>query len=122
MRDQEPDSRETGAMHPYSPLLCQLTSGTAGKPCQKTAMNIWRRSHTEDIDTKVKRQALEIGTMCNGLAALHEKVVKELFTKLDKTEKNEWKEQVKEEHASDLAMWKKGIVDEPSTDPADCQR
>jgi hypothetical protein len=122
MKDQEPDPRETGAMNPYSILLCQLTGGATGKPCQKTAMNIWRRTRTEEIDIEVKHRAAENGTTRKGLAAMREKVAKELFTTLDDAEKEEWKEKAKEEHASDLAQWKKGFVDEPSTEPADRQR
>jgi hypothetical protein len=76
----------------------------------------------EDIDDEVKRRALVEQTTRRGLAALREKVVKDLFAKLDDAEKEEWKERAKEEHASDLARWKKSVTDESSTDPADRQR
>ena len=38
MKDQVLDPHKTGAVDPYASLLCLLTSGSAGKPCQKTAM------------------------------------------------------------------------------------
>lgn len=85
-------------------------------------MNIWRRTHTQDIEAEVKRRAFEQGVSHKGLAALHEKVVKNLFSAVDPVEKHEWKERAMEEHASDLARWKKSMLDQPSTDPANRQR
>lgn len=119
--NQEP-LRETGARNPYHVLLCQLTGGPSGKPCQKTAMNIWRRIHTQEIEAELKHRALANGISHKGLAALREKVAKDLFAAVDPVEKNEWKERAVEEHARDLSRWKTSMSDKPSTDPADRQR
>jgi hypothetical protein len=122
MKDEELDPRETGAQNPYDVLLSQLTGGTTGKPRQKTAMNIWRRTHTDDIDAVLKRRAAESGVERKRLAALRESVAKELFSALDPDEKEEWKQRAKDEHDAELAAWKKARSGEPSTDPANRQR
>jgi hypothetical protein len=122
MKDQELDPRETGAQGPYQILLSQLTGGTSGKPRQKTAMNIWRRTHTDTIETELKRRVSELGVDRKRLAALRESVAKDLFSVLEQAEKEEWKQQAKEEHDASLAVWKKSVTEAPSTDPADRQR
>lgn len=122
MNDKGLGSRKTVTQNPYHVLLSQLTGGTCGKPRQKTAMNIWRRTHTQNIEAEVKRRALEEGTTKKGLAALREKVAKELFAVVDPAERDACRERAVEEHTCDLAQWKKSVSDKPSTDPANRQQ
>ena len=70
MKDQELDPRETGAQNSYHILLGQLTGGASGKPRQKTAMNIWRRTHTDEIEAELRHRASELGVEWKRLAAL----------------------------------------------------
>ena len=56
------------------------------------------------------------------MAALRESVAKDMFSVLDPSQKEEWKERAKEEHNAGLASWKKARLGKPSTDPADRQR
>jgi hypothetical protein len=91
MKDQELDPRKTGAHNPYNVLLSQLTGGTSGKPRQKTAMNIWRRTVSDEIEAKHRRRALEGGVARKQLAALREAIAKEMFSKLDTPEREEWR-------------------------------
>jgi len=122
MKDQELDPRETGAQGPYHVLLGQLTGGTSGKPRQKTAMNIWRRTHTEEIEAELKRQASEFGIERKRLAASRETVAKNMFSALGSSEKDAWRQQAKEEHDADLVSWKKAMTGEPSAAPEDRQK
>ena len=122
MNDQGIDPRNIATHNPYHLLFSQLTGSTSGKPRQKTAMNIWRRTHAEKIEAEVKRRALEQGTSKKGLAALREKVAKELFALVDPAERDACRERALEEHAIDMAQWKKSVLVRPSTEPADRHR
>src|SRR6266542_2921791 len=122
MKDQELNPRESGAHNPYRILLSQLNGGTSGKPRQKTAMNIWRRTHTDEIEEQLKCCTSELSIDRKKLASARETVAKGLFSALESVEKEEWKARALEEHEADMAAWKKSMVDDPSTDLADRQR
>jgi len=122
MKDQDLDPRETGAQNPYRILLGQLTGRTSGKPRQKTAMNIWRRTHTEEIEAELRRRISEFGVERKRLAASRENIARDMFGALEGDQKEEWKQRAKEEHEVDLASWNKSMTGEPSTEPADRQR
>jgi hypothetical protein len=85
-------------------------------------MNIWRRTHTDTIESELKRRLTESAVDRKRMAALRESVAKDLFSALEPAEKEEWKQQAKEEHDADLAAWKKAMTEVPSADPADRQR
>jgi hypothetical protein len=85
-------------------------------------MNIWRRTHANEIEVDLKRKATVMGVDRKRLAALRESTAKELFAALESSEKEEWKLRAKEEHDDDLITWKKSLTDGPSTEPADRQR
>jgi len=122
MKDQELDPRESGAQNPFNILLSQLTGGSSGKPRQKTAMNIWRRTHSAEIEAELRHRASEMAIDRKRLAASRETVAKDLFSALESSEKEEWKQRAKEEHEAALAVWNKAVTDGPSEEPADRQR
>lgn len=122
MKDNAVDPNETGARNPYRILLHQLTGSQAQRPRLKTASNVWRRTHREEIERKVEAQATAEGCSRKKLAPLREKLSKEMFAALAKEEKEEWEQAAKNEHQEAIAKFEHDLKSPPSTNPADRQR
>ncbi|KAJ3490120.1 hypothetical protein NLJ89_g11466 [Agrocybe chaxingu] len=122
MKDHDIDPSESGVGNPYNVLLHKLTGITLKRPRLKTPANVWRCSHRVEVETEVRHRAESEGTSGKQLAALREKVAKELYHKLSEIEKIEWMTQAREEHEAATAEWNAIINAPPSTAPADRQR
>lgn len=122
MKDQDLNPKESGANNPYHSLLFQLTGKEMGRPRRKTAVNVWRKTQRVAIEAKVKTHAANSGATRDKLAALRDKLAREMFASLSETEQEHWKTQANVESETALATWKCDMQSEPSTDPADRQR
>ncbi|PPQ79593.1 hypothetical protein CVT24_010043 [Panaeolus cyanescens] len=126
MKDHNMDPLESDAQNPYKVLLHQLTGTTLQKPRLKTAANVWRRTHREEIENEALSRAgatkLKDVQLRKKLASLREKVAKELYGELPAEEKAEWERLAKEEHDEAIAKWEAALKRPPSTEPADRQR
>lgn len=116
------DPRESGAQNPYRLLLHKLTGTSSQKPRLKSPVNVWRKTQRREIDSEVQDITARTPVARNRLAALRDKVAREMFEKLPEVEKTQWVEQAKEEHEAALAQWKKGSEGSYSDTPADRQR
>lgn len=122
MKDNDDDPQEPDVSNPYHLLLLQLT-GTSSKPPRfNPASNIWRKDHRDEIETELSHRAKTEGRSRKTLAALRERVARELFGNLSQAEKNEWAEEAKQQHEAASSEWKKEISAPPSTRPADRER
>ena len=122
MKDQDLNPKESGANNPYHALLFQLTGKEMGRPRRKTAVNVWRKTQRSAIDAKVKTCMVNSGTTRDKLAALRDKLAREMFSALTETEQEYWKNQSIIESETALAAWKHDLESDPSTEPADRQR
>ena len=122
MKDQDLNPKESRATNPYHALLFQLTGKEMGHPCRKTAVNVWRKTQHAAIEAKVKTRAVASGATRDKLAALWDKMAREMFATLMETEQEHWKNQANVESETTLAAWKRDMESEPSIDPVDCQR
>ena len=115
---------KTKADDPYRILLGQLTGASDKAPRQKTAVNIWRKSYTQEIEKEVTLRAQRDSLDRKKLAPVREKVAKEMFEKLSVGDKDKWTKQAKEDHEAEMKEWKfKQETTSPlSTCPADRQR
>ena len=122
MKDQDLNPKESGVNNPYHSLLFQLTGKEMGRPRRKTAVNVWRKTQRAAIEAKVKTHAANSGAARDKLAALRDKLAREMFSSLAEAEQEHWKNQANIESEAALASWKSDMESEPSTDPADRQR
>ena len=122
MKDQDLNSKESGASNPYHALLFQLTGKEMGRPRRKTAVNVWRKTQRAAIEARVKTHAASSGATRDKLAALRDKLAREMFSSLTDTEQEHWKSQANTESETALAAWKRNMESEPSTDPVDRQQ
>lgn len=122
MKDQDIDPTESGAHNPYRILLHQLTGTTIQKPRKIWVVNVWRKSHRKEIDREAKIIAERENTPRSKLAAVRDKVARDLFAKLPEVEQKQWVEQANEEHETAVAKWKEETEGKASTTPADRQR
>ena len=122
MKDQDLNPQESGASNPYHALLFQLTGKEMGRPRRKTAVNVWRKTQRMTIEAKVKARAANSGATRDKLAALRDKLAREIFSTLPEAEQEHWKNQANIESEAALAAWKCDMESDPSTDPADRQR
>jgi hypothetical protein len=108
----------------YRILLGQLTGASDKAPRQKTAVNIWRKSYTQEIEKEVTLRAKRDNVDKKKLAPVREKVAKEMFEKLSLEDKDKWTKRAKEDHEADIKEWKfkQETTSPPSTSPADRQR
>lgn len=116
------DPKESGAHNPYRMLLHKLTGTSINRPHCQTAINVWRKTQRVSIEQEVKLRAAISRTMVSGLAALRDRVAKEMFTKLDSEEKAVWEQQAIEEHDAAVKAWKDETEGQFSTNPADHQK
>ena len=114
--------KESGASNPYHALLFQLTGKEMGCPHCKTAVNIWCKTQHVAIETKVKTHAVASGATRDKLAALQDKLAREMFSALTETEQEHWKNQANIESEAALAAWKHDMESDPSVDPVDHQQ
>ena len=122
MKDQDLNPKESGASNPYHALLFQLTGKEMGRPRRKTAVNIWRKTQRAAIEAKVKTRVANSGATRDKLAALRDKLAREMFSSLLETEQEHWKNQANIESEAALAAWKRDMESEPSEDPVDRQQ
>ena len=97
---------KTKADDPYRILLGQLTGASDKAPRQKTAVNIWRKSYTQEIEKEVTLRAKRDNVDKKKLAPVREKVAKEMFEKLSLGDKDKWTKQAKEDHEAEIKEWK----------------
>lgn len=122
MKNQADIEGVPNSVDTYRILLHQL-AGTSNKaPRQKTAVNVWRRSHTEEIEKEVKLRAQRDNVDRKRLAPVREKVAKEMFERLSLGERDKLSMHAKEDHAAEIKKWKQETTTPPSTSPADRQR
>jgi hypothetical protein len=116
------DRNDLGAHSPYRILLQHLTGTQLHRPRLKTAVNVWRRTHRDQIEAEVRKRAVASGWDKKKLAPLREKIAKDIFSKLSNETKEEWDRLAKEEHAQSLEQYTKDVTSRPATDPASRQR
>ncbi|KAF9478066.1 hypothetical protein BDN70DRAFT_880408 [Pholiota conissans] len=106
-------------------LKAKLTGKELARPRCRTAVNVWRKTHREEIEEQLKRQ---LGPDLKGkrdrLASERDKIARDMFSKLDLEEQKLWKEKALAEHAKNLEDYQKNVenAERTSTDPADRQR
>ena len=122
MKDHDLDSRNSGAQSSLRLLLNKLTHGKAGRPRLKTASNIWRRDHRDEIEAETKRRADKAQTPKNKVASLRESVSSELFARANSAEKARCKAIAEQEHKIALAEWQASMDGKFSVKPVDRQR
>ena len=122
MKDKDLDPNESGARNPYRVLLHKLTGTELLRPPLKTPANVWRRTHREQIETNVTRQAAASGWNKKKLAPLRERIAKQIFGDLPQQEKEDWERLAKEEYEDALEQYNNDIKSCPATDPASRQR
>jgi len=113
---------ESGAQNPYRILLHKLTGTTIQKPRKIYVVNVWRRTQRVEIECQAKIIAEKENTPRSKLAALRDRIARELFEKLPQAEKEQWVDQANEEHELAVTKWKEETEGKPSTTPADRQR
>jgi len=116
------DPHESGAQNPYRLLLHKLTGTSSQKPRLKSSTNVWQKTQRREIDSEVQKILARTPVPRSGLAALRDRVAREMFENLPEAEKAQWVEQAKEEHEAALAQWKKDNEGSYSHTPADRQR
>ena len=121
MKDQDLNPKESRASNPYHALLFQLTRKEMGRPCRKTAINVWHKTQHAAIEAKVKTRVANSGATRDKLAALRDKLAREMFSSLMETEQEHWKNQANTKSEAALAAWKCNMESEPSVDPVDHQ-
>ena len=122
MKDQDIDPKESGTQKPYHILLHKLTGTTIQKPRLKSAVNIWCKTQWPEIDAAVKEITQCNNTPRNALATTHNKVARDMFSKLSQEAQAQWILQAKEEHDEALVRWKQDNEAVCSTTPEDRQR
>ena len=124
MKDHTKGASKTKESDPYRILLGQLTGASDKAPRQKTAVNIWRKSYTQEIEKEVTLRAQRDSLDRKKLAPVSKKVAKEMFEKLSVGDRDKWTKQAKEDHEAEMKEWKfKQETTSPlSTCPADRQR
>lgn len=115
-------SSKSRTIDPYRSLLGQLTGTSDKAPRQKSAVNIWRKLYTDDIEKEVTIRAKRDNVDKKKLAPVREKVAKEMFERLSRVDKDDWAKQAKEQHEAEIKVWKEEATSPPSECPADRQR
>ncbi|PPR07728.1 hypothetical protein CVT26_003721 [Gymnopilus dilepis] len=121
-KDHDVDSKTSGAHNPYRALLFKLTSQQFVRPRAKTACNVWRKTKRAEIEAKVKVTAAEGGIGRKGLAALRDKIARQMFCELPAEERRQWMDTADKESREALEVWEQEVTSPASTAPEDRQR
>ncbi|KAF9472820.1 hypothetical protein BDN70DRAFT_937902 [Pholiota conissans] len=124
MKDNDLNPKDSGAYNPYHSLLSKLTGKEVTRPRCKTGINMWRKTHREDIETELKKRLGELKGKRDQLAAERDKIAREMFSKLDPEEQRGWKAMALSEHDELMKQYKKDLqlANTPSRTPEDRQR
>ncbi|PPR07319.1 hypothetical protein CVT26_013679 [Gymnopilus dilepis] len=121
MKDQDACSSDSSTSNSLANVMSQLTGKDGGKPRKKTAVNVWRKSQRQVIDLKVKSIADAQGIPKDRMAALRDKVAREMFNALPAAVQAKWKEQALKESELANEEWERSQKEEPSEKPEDRQ-
>ncbi|KAJ3487040.1 hypothetical protein NLJ89_g11753 [Agrocybe chaxingu] len=122
MKDADIDPKETGAENPYRALLHKLTGQGLKRPRKKTAVNIWRKSQRDSIESAAKARVGLTQITKGKYLALLDKIAKEEFLKLPVEEQSAWAEIANEENEAANISFEQGLHSPASTLPEDRQR
>ncbi|PPQ98301.1 hypothetical protein CVT26_013496 [Gymnopilus dilepis] len=121
-KDHDAGTKLNGPHNPYRALLFKLTGQQFDRPRAKTPCNLWRKTQREAIESQVKTLSAESPVPKTGLAALRDRVARDMFDELPEEEKQKWKFRAQQESADALKTWEKELKSPPSTAPEDRQR
>lgn len=121
MKDQDYDPMDSDPKNPYHALISQLTGKDSGRPRRKTAVNVWRKTQRHQIETKVKALAAAEGVARERLAALRDKVARDMYNALPADKQEFWRKQADEESELAIQQWKRSLNSEPSGEAVDRQ-
>ena len=123
MKDHNTDSPDSSKENPYRILLHTLTGVGASRPRLKTASNLWRKEHRDDIEAEAQRRVNSMGeAKKRKLASTRQTVATEKYAALSKEEKANWAAKAEEEHEEAKKEYEAAINGPPSTAPADRQK
>lgn len=122
MKNHNINSKDSGIHNPYRALLFKLTGKEPLCPQMKMACNVWRKTMQDMIEKKVKAMAASQSIAKSGLAALRDKIMRDMFSKLSEEEQRKWQFAAQQEANAAQTMWKEEIVLPPSTVAEDRQR
>lgn len=118
MKDHHVDPKETGDRNPFWLLICKLSNKSPDRPRRKTAVNIWRKTERAAIEAKVRKYNVPKGQ----LAALRDKIARQMFAKLPPETREHWELLAESEHRVAIEKWEDEMHAGFSKDPADRQR
>ncbi|KAF8157506.1 hypothetical protein BJ912DRAFT_866974 [Pholiota molesta] len=124
MKDNDLNPKESGAYNPYNAIFTKLTGKEVNRPRCKTAVNVWRKTHREEIEAELKRRLGDLAGKRDQLAAERDRIARAMFSKLDDEEQRQWKSAAQAEHNEAMKEYKKelDLAHTPSTSPEDRQR
>lgn len=102
MKDNDLNPRESGAYNPYDAMFVKLTRKEVNHLHCKTSVNVWRKTHRNEIKAELKSRLGDLMGKRDQLAAEHDRIACSMFSKLDDEDQRHWKSVTKEEH--DKAM------------------
>ncbi|KAF8876893.1 hypothetical protein CPB84DRAFT_1852837 [Gymnopilus junonius] len=121
-KDHDVDSKANGANDPYRALLYKLTGKEFVRPRVKTPCNVWRKTQRGAIEEKTKALAAELSVGKKGLAALRDKIAREMFSQLPEEERRKWRSTAEQESNAAQKMWEQEVTSPASTASEDRQR
>ncbi|PPQ77171.1 hypothetical protein CVT26_008091 [Gymnopilus dilepis] len=116
-KDHDVDTKFNGAHNPYRALLFKLTGHQFVRPRAKTACNVWRKTMRAEIEEKVKAKVATESIGRGQLAALRDKIAREMFCDLPAEERRKWSDVADKESREALKAWEEEINSPPSKAP-----
>ncbi|KAF8868525.1 hypothetical protein CPB84DRAFT_1857559 [Gymnopilus junonius] len=107
MKTLELDTKDSFETKLIDALLFALTGKGTVRPRQRTPVNVWRKTKRSEIEAKSKFIAEKDGLANDQLAALRDKVARDMFDALPDAEKEHWKQQAEVESSAVLDQWKR---------------
>ncbi|PPQ93426.1 hypothetical protein CVT25_004498 [Psilocybe cyanescens] len=104
MKNKEQNPRDSSlSFDPVAMMMYKITGkGLPPKPRLKTAANIWRKTQREAIENNAHITKAQVK---KHMAALRDKVARQLFTKLDKDVREHWRQIAIKEYGEAFATW-----------------
>lgn len=123
MKSSNIDPRSSDPSNPYTTLLFAATGkGPTDKPRQKSAVNCWSKTQTEEINRIVRAACIAESVNRKNGVAIWNRVARQQFNTLPPSVQREWEQRAKEEHRIEVEKWNASRTAMVSTAPEDRQR
>lgn len=116
------NKQESPSEDPLSVLASKLVGASSLKPRRCVPHTVWGKENSKAVNDAFDKRRAESNVPKKSMLAVRAAVTKDLFDKLPKKTRKEWKARIESEYDEAIEQWVDGQDEGISTDPAARQK